>query len=142
MGGAELSVRQDLEAADGVRSLLRQQQQQLDGDSSSHLHHARQSSNDSSTSRGGGGGDSFLEQQMAKLLARKSQEEAAGSCSSLMMKRSKSGDIPRPDSLSLVRSVSGELRSFFSLMGAEIILVFVRGLNIGKYQLMSLGRNH
>jgi hypothetical protein len=58
-------------------------------------------------------GDSFLEQQMAKLMARKGQGEGegGGSASSLLMKRSKSGDIPRPDSLSLVRSVSGELRS-------------------------------
>ncbi len=60
-----------------------------------------------------GVGDSFLEQQMAKLMARKGQGEGegGGSSSSLLMKRSKSGDIPRPDSLSLVRSVSGELRS-------------------------------
>ncbi len=58
-----------------------------------------------------GVGDSFLEQQMAKLMARKGQEGEGGSSSSLLMKRSKSGDIPRPDSLSLVRSVSGELRS-------------------------------
>jgi hypothetical protein len=50
---------------------------------------------------------------MAKLMARKGQGEGegGGSSSSLLMKRSKSGDIPRPDSLSLVRSVSGELRS-------------------------------
>jgi len=73
-----------------------------DVDSSSSSLHARQSSNDSSLSHG----DSFLEQQMAKLLARKGEENS----NLMMMKRSRSGDIPRPDSLSLIRSVSGELR--------------------------------
>ncbi len=55
---------------------------------------------------------------MAKLMARKGQGEgeSGGSASSLLMKRSKSGDIPRPDSLSLVRSVSGELRSEQSVL--------------------------
>jgi len=66
--------------------------------------HHKQSSGDSCDKN-----SEFLDQQMAKLLARKGHDETDSG--NAAMKRSKSGDIPRPDNLSLVRSVSGELRN-------------------------------
>lgn len=66
--------------------------------------HHKQSSGDSYDKN-----SEFLDQQMAKLLARKGHDETDSG--SVAMKRSKSGDIPRPDNLSLVRSVSGEIRN-------------------------------
>eukprot|EP00092_Neocalanus_flemingeri_P025315 GFUD01027450.1.p1 GENE.GFUD01027450.1~~GFUD01027450.1.p1 ORF type:complete len:1384 (+),score=386.42 GFUD01027450.1:293-4153(+) len=66
--------------------------------------HHKQSSGDSYDKN-----SEFLEQQMAKLLARKGHDETDSG--NVAMKRSKSGDIPRPDNLSLVRSVSGEIKN-------------------------------
>ena len=66
--------------------------------------HHKQSSSDSYDKN-----SEFLDQQMAKLHARKGYDETDSG--SVAMKRSKSGDIPRPDNLSLVRSVSGEIRN-------------------------------
>merc|ERR1719369_1431498 len=100
---------------ENIRSQLRDfvtVKMRRDGSNSAHLRqgsgdlapqHHKQSSGDSYDKN-----SEFLDQQMAKLHARKGYDETDSG--SVAMKRSKSGDIPRPDNLSLVRSVSGEIR--------------------------------
>jgi len=101
---------------ENIRSQLRDfvnVKMRRDNSSSSHVRqgsgemapqHHKQSSGDSYDKN-----SEFLDQQMAKLIARKGHDETDSGSGA--MKRSKSGDIPRPDNLSLVRSVSGEIRN-------------------------------